>query len=147
MTNLHIASQRVLEAIDAALPHAPLRGEFDRLADTASDLTEALAEALTGSAASLPADAAQTPAETTRLTTDRVAVVDEAVEWRPISYCPTHRKVLLLTDGGVAVLGAWDGRATWAIAWAPLPVIPRWLRERLTPLAMRLEQDCSRSLT
>lgn len=131
----------LLEAIDAALPHAPHCGEFDNLADCAADLTAALAEAQAWAAAGRPAQPVQAPAATTRLTSDRVAVVDEAVEWRPMSYCPPRRKVLLLTDGGVAVLGAWDGVATWAIAWAPLPVIPAWLRERLAPLTVRLEQD------
>lgn len=132
----------VLEAIDAALPQAPHCGEFDALADAAADLTAALAEAQAWAVAGQPAKPAQTPAgTTTRLTSDRVAVVDEAVEWRPMSYCPHRRKVLLLTDGGVAVLGTWDGVSTWAIAWAPLPVIPAWLRERLAPLAVRLDQD------
>lgn len=135
-------ARHLLEAVDAALPQAPHCGEFDALADAAADLTAALAEAQAWAAAGQPAKPAQTPAgTTTRLTSDRVAVVDEAVEWRPMSYCPPRRKVLLLTDGGVAVLGTWDGVSTWAIAWAPLPVIPAWLRERLAPVAVRLEQD------
>ena len=134
-------ARRLLESIDAALPHAPHCGDFDALADAAADLTAALAEAQASPAASHPAKPGQTPPDTTRLTSDRVAVVDEAIEWRPISYCPPRRKVLLLTDGGVAVLGTWDGASTWAIAWAPLPVIPPWLRERLAPVAVRAEQD------
>ena len=36
------ASQRLLEAIDAALPYAPHRAEFDRVADAADDLRKAL---------------------------------------------------------------------------------------------------------
>lgn len=136
------AAGRLLEAIDAALPHAPQCGEFDNLADCAADLTTALAEAQVWAAADQPAKPVQTHAgTTTRLTSDRAAVVDEAVEWRPMSYCPPRRKVLLLTDGGVAVLGTWDGVSTWAIAWAPLPVIRAWLRERLAPVAVRVEQD------
>ena len=133
----------VLEAIDAALPQAPQCGEFDVLADAAADLTAALAEALAWAAAGQPAKPVQAPDDTTRLSSDGVAVVDEAIEWRPISYCPPRRKVLLLTDGGVAVLGTWDGASTWAIAWAPLPVIPAWLRQRLAPVAVRLWQDIS----
>lgn len=135
------AASHLLEAVDGALPQAPHCGEFDRLADAAADLTAALAEAQASMAAGQLAEPVQTPRDTTRLTSDRVAVVDEAVEWRPISYCPPRRKVLLLTDGGVAVLGTWDGVSTWAIAWAPLPVIPAWLRQRLAPVAVRAEQD------
>ena len=149
-------ARHLLEAVDAALPHAPHCGEFDALADAAADLTAALAEAQASPAASQPAEPVQTPPDTTRLTSDCVAVVDEAVEWRPISCCPPRRKVLLLTDGGVAVLGTWDGHATWAVAWAPLPVIPAWLRERLnaeqlaqvlgiTVVALHTQRGCSRT--
>lgn len=43
------AAQRLLDALAAALPHAPLCGEFDIVADAADDLRKALereAEAL-----------------------------------------------------------------------------------------------------
>ena len=36
------AAQRLLDAIGAALPHAPLCGEFDRVADAVDDLRAAL---------------------------------------------------------------------------------------------------------
>ena len=36
------AAQRLLDAIDAALPYAPHRAEFDRVADAADDLRAAL---------------------------------------------------------------------------------------------------------
>ena len=36
------AAQRLLEAIDAALPYAPHRAEFDRVADAADDLRKVL---------------------------------------------------------------------------------------------------------
>ena len=36
------AAQHLLEAIDAALPYAPHRAEFDRVADAADDLRKAL---------------------------------------------------------------------------------------------------------
>ena len=36
------AAQRLLDALAAALPHAPHCGEFDRVADAADDLRAAL---------------------------------------------------------------------------------------------------------
>ena len=36
------AAQRLLDAIDAAMPYAPHRAEFDRVADAADDLRAAL---------------------------------------------------------------------------------------------------------
>lgn len=59
------------------------------------------------------------------------ALVDQGYPWRPMAECSLMRKVLLLTRTGVAVLGQWDGRATWCVAWAPLPKVPGWLREQL----------------
>ena len=38
------AAQRLLDALAAALPHAPLCGEFDHVADAADDLRKALAQ-------------------------------------------------------------------------------------------------------
>jgi hypothetical protein len=43
MTDLRTAAQRLLEAIDRALPEAPLCSAFDVVADTADDLRAALA--------------------------------------------------------------------------------------------------------
>jgi len=43
MTNLRTAAQRLLDAIDRALPEAPLCSAFDVVADTADDLRKALA--------------------------------------------------------------------------------------------------------
>ncbi len=61
---------------------------------------------------------------TIRETTDRVAVVDTDYFWQPMSTCPLSRKVQLLTSGGVAVYGSYDGKNTTWQAWAPLPKIP-----------------------
>ena len=36
------AAQRLLDALATAMPHAPLCGEFDRVADAADDLRAAL---------------------------------------------------------------------------------------------------------
>jgi len=44
MTDLRTASQRLLDAIDRALPEAPLCSAFDVVADTADDLRAALAQ-------------------------------------------------------------------------------------------------------
>jgi hypothetical protein len=43
MTDLRTAAQRLLDAIDRALPEAPLCSAFDVVADTADDLRDALA--------------------------------------------------------------------------------------------------------
>jgi len=43
MTDLRTAAQRLLEAIDRALPEAPLCSAFDVVSDTADDLRTALA--------------------------------------------------------------------------------------------------------
>jgi hypothetical protein len=43
MTDLRTAAQRLLDAIDRALPEAPLCSAFDVVADTADDLRAALA--------------------------------------------------------------------------------------------------------
>lgn len=47
---------------------------------------------------------------------------------------PRNRKLLILTPGGVVVLGHWSN---WAVAWAPLPKIPSNIK---TKLYERLEE-------
>lgn len=51
-----------------------------------------------------------------------VSVPAAEVHWRDPDWCdpPRGRKLLLLTEGGVAVIGVWrdDGGFT---AWSPLP--------------------------
>jgi hypothetical protein len=41
---------------------------------------------------------------------------------------PLGVKMLLLTPGGVCVIGTWE---TWAIAWAPLPKVPEHIKGAL----------------
>ena len=41
---------------------------------------------------------------------------------------PLGVKMLLLTPGGVCVIGTWE---TWAIAWAPLPMVPEHIKGAL----------------
>ena len=72
-----------------------------------------------------------TAPSTVRASSCGTAIVDQGYPWRPMYECGLMRKVLLLTRTGVAVLGHWDGRATWCVAWAPLPKVPAWLRDQL----------------
>jgi len=60
-----------------------------------------------------------------RETSDKTAVVDDSYFWQPMATCPLSRKVQLLTLGGVAVYGQYDGKAASWRAWAPLPKIPK----------------------
>lgn len=64
-----------------------------------------------------------------RETADKAAVVDEEYFWRPMDSCPLSRKVQLLTDGGVAVYGLYDGKSKGWMAWAPLPKVPKELKQ------------------
>lgn len=66
---------------------------------------------------------------TVRVTTDRAAAVDTDYYWRPMQTCPTSVKVQLLGQGGVAVYGSWDGKTDWWRGWAPLPKIPKEMRD------------------
>lgn len=47
---------------------------------------------------------------------------------------PLGVKMLLLTGGGVCVIGTWGD---WAIAWAPLPKVPWHIKQLMLPKAMR----------
>lgn len=41
---------------------------------------------------------------------------------------PRSAKILLLTPGGVCIIGHWD---PWCLAWCPLPVVPEEIKRRL----------------
>lgn len=56
---------------------------------------------------------------------DKVAIIDDEYFWRPMDSCPLSKKVQLLTTGGVAVYGSYDGKNKTWLAWAPLPKIPK----------------------
>lgn len=56
-------------------------------------------------------------------------VVDQTYFWQPMSTCPLSKKVQLLGAGGVAVYGSWDGKTTWWQGWAPLPKVPKEMKE------------------
>lgn len=55
---------------------------------------------------------------------------------------PINKKILLLTDHGVACLGHWYSPGF--IAWSPLPKIPEQLKERLEcSLRLKTQQPCT----
>ena len=43
---------------------------------------------------------------------------------------PLGVKMLLLNRGGVCVIGTWGA---WALAWAPLPLIPEHIKAEMLP--------------
>lgn len=56
-----------------------------------------------------------------RKTTDGEAAVDLDYYWQPIETCPHQTKVQLLTIGGIAIYGKWNGKDDFYTHWAPLP--------------------------
>ncbi len=68
---------------------------------------------------------------TVRLTSDRVAAVDQTYFWRTMDTCPLSTKVQLLGRGGVAVYGLYDGKSEWWVGWAPLPKVPAEWKEKM----------------
>jgi hypothetical protein len=52
----------------------------------------------------------------------RTAVVDPTMTYRDMSHCPIQQRVILLSQGGIAQVGTWDGRNTFFVGWHPLPV-------------------------
>lgn len=58
--------------------------------------------------------------------------VDPHYEWRDIATAPRGVKLQLLGAGGVACYGTYDGKDGFWLAWAPCPMTPEWLKERLS---------------
>lgn len=56
-----------------------------------------------------------------KMTADKVAAVDQDYYWQPMEGCPINTKVQLLTKGGVAIYGMWNGKSDFYTDWAPLP--------------------------
>ena len=52
---------------------------------------------------------------------DKTAAVSDDYCWLPIKTCPIGPKVLLLTVGGVCVVGELAGHSNAFTHWAPLP--------------------------
>lgn len=44
--------------------------------------------------------------------------------WQPMTTCPRNVKVQLLSAGGVACYGNYDGTYSFWKMWAPLPKVP-----------------------
>lgn len=64
---------------------------------------------------------------TTKLSSDKGAVVETEWEYRPMHSCPRGKKVILYPKTGVAYFG--NGPDGFAIGWAPLPKVPDWMKE------------------
>jgi hypothetical protein len=65
---------------------------------------------------------------TVKITSDKVAAVDQDYFWRPLHTCPLSAKVQLLTEGGVAVYGQYAPGTGGYVGWAPLPKKPEWMK-------------------
>lgn len=61
---------------------------------------------------------------------DHVAT-DDAPEWREMRLAPWGYKCLLLTQGGVAVIGVASHDDTGYIAWCPMPRISKQIKQLL----------------
>jgi len=65
--------------------------------------------------------------------TNKAAITDPDLIFRPMADCPTGPKVLLLNKAGIASTGWWDGKGTWYVGWFPLPKIPPEIRVLVEP--------------
>lgn len=78
---------------------------------------------VSGSKANAPKEPSTGPVF--KLSSDRQAVVSTApdVKFMPMDNppCPLGAKVILLTEGGVAVIGKWNGKDTDVVGWFPVP--------------------------
>jgi hypothetical protein len=63
------------------------------------------------------------------INTAKTAAVAWDYYWLPITKdTPRGVKLQLLTQGGVAIYGHWDGKNTFYEAWAPMPKKPEWMK-------------------
>jgi len=67
------------------------------------------------------------------MTTNKDAITDPGLVFRPMTDCPTGPKVLLLNKAGIAQTGWWDGKDGWYVGWFPLPTIPQEIRDLIEP--------------
>ena len=56
------------------------------------------------------------------------AVVDQNVEWQPLSTCTPGATVFLLTIGNVAIKGPYRPGDTGVKGWFPFPNIPESMK-------------------
>jgi len=61
---------------------------------------------------------------TYHINSTKTAAVANEVFWEPICGCPTNVKVLLLTEGGTAIVGIYNSNAVGYTHWHPLPKRP-----------------------
>lgn len=54
--------------------------------------------------------------------TTSTAIVDTRQPYYPMKSCPVGKSLILLGQGGVAVISQWDGKDTFWRGWAPMPV-------------------------
>jgi hypothetical protein len=59
--------------------------------------------------------------------------VDAEKQWRHMNSCPVATRVELFGAGGIAHMGAWNGKDSFWLAWHPLPTEPAWLLELKCP--------------
>lgn len=64
---------------------------------------------------------------TTKISSDKAAVVETDWLYRPMHTCPRGKRVILYPKHGVAYFGI--GPDGYAIGWAPLPKVPTWMKE------------------
>ena len=54
------------------------------------------------------------------LSNDKKTAVAVDIYYEDMSTCPRGAKCILLNEGGVAIIGTYDGRPGWT-GWSPLP--------------------------
>lgn len=54
---------------------------------------------------------------------------DTAPEWQALDTLPYGHKCLLLTTGGVAVVGSLSSSLLGYVAWCPLPKVPQHIKD------------------
>lgn len=67
------------------------------------------------------------------MTSNKDAITDASLLYRPMETCPTGPKVLLLNQAGIASTGWWDGKDPWYVGWYPLPKIPAEIKALIEP--------------
>ena len=60
-----------------------------------------------------------------KINNESKVAVDLHYYWQPIETCPIGIKVQILSKHGVARYDVYTGKQTDAMAWAPLPKIPK----------------------
>ena len=56
------------------------------------------------------------------------AMVDQSIEWQPLSTCTPGATVWLLTIGNVSIKGRYRPGDKGVKGWYPMPNIPHWMK-------------------